>query len=74
MQSTVAILCALEAFHDGGILVKFLLLDFHIYSNDILPDDTPGANVQVSARGSAFIEKPRSGSGSYQFTRLPSYP
>lgn len=45
MQSAVAVLCALETFHNLGVLVEFLLLDSHIYPDDILPDDTSSTNV-----------------------------
>ena len=45
MQSAVAVLCALETFHNLGVLVEFLLLDSYVYSDDILPDNTPGTNV-----------------------------
>lgn len=49
MQSTIAILCTLEAFHNRGVLVEFLLFNGHIYSDDILPDDASGADIQMSA-------------------------
>jgi len=58
MQSTVAVLCTLETLHDSGVLVEFLLLNGHVYSDDVLPNDTPGANVQMSAGEPAFIRKP----------------
>jgi len=57
MQSTVAVLCMLEALHNRGVLVEFLLLNGHVYSDDILPDDTPSTNVQMSAGESVFIKK-----------------
>ena len=56
MQSTIAILCTLEAFHDCGVLVEFPFLDGNIDSDDVLPDDTPRANIQMSAGESALIK------------------
>ena len=49
VQSTVAVLCTLEALQDRGVLVEFPLLDGHIDPDNILPDNAPSANVQMSA-------------------------
>jgi len=45
MQSTVPIFCTLEAFDDRGVFVEFLLLDSHIYSDNILPDNAASTDV-----------------------------
>ena len=54
MQSTIAVFCAFEAFHNRGVLVEFLLLNGHIYSNDILPDDTSSTDIQMSVEEPMF--------------------
>ena len=55
MESTIAILRALETFHNRGVFVEFLLLDGYIYSNDILPNDAPSADVQMPTGDPVFI-------------------
>ena len=69
MQSTVAVLCTLEALHDRGVLVELSLLYSHVYPDDILPDDTPSTNVQVSAGESALIRNMRK----IYFLNLPDF-
>lgn len=48
MKPSIPGLGVLERFDDIFLLGKFLLPDGFIDSNDILPDDTSCANVQMS--------------------------
>ena len=57
MQSTITILCVLEAFHNGGVLVEFLFLDSYVYSDDVLPDYTSSTYVQMTTGEPVFIGK-----------------
>jgi len=45
MESTVAVFCPLETFHDCWVFVEFLLLDGYIYSDNILPDNATSTDV-----------------------------
>ena len=48
MEATVAVLGVVEALEDGLVLVELLLLDRHVDTDDVLPDNTSSANVQVT--------------------------
>ena len=48
MKSTIALLGVHEALADVLVLVQLTLLDGLINANNILPDNTTGANVQVA--------------------------
>lgn len=48
MQAAVALLCAGEALDDVVDLVELALLDGLVDAHNVLPDDTAGANVQVT--------------------------
>lgn len=48
VQSTVAVLGSLEGLFDGLVAGELVLLDGLINADDILPDHTTGADVQVA--------------------------
>ena len=48
VQTAVALLCAGEALDDVVDLVEFALLDGLVDADNVLPDDSAGANVQVT--------------------------
>lgn len=48
MQSAVALLRVLAAVEDHLILVELPLLDRNVDLDNVLPDDPPGSDVQVS--------------------------
>ena len=48
MESTIALLGVHEALTDVLVLVQLTLLDGLINANNVLPDNTTGANVQVA--------------------------
>jgi hypothetical protein len=72
VQATVAVLRTFEAFHDIGIFVELLLLDGHIDSDDVLPYDAPGTDIQMPTGEPAFVRMP--GKWKLTLTRLQSYP
>ena len=49
MQPSVALLRTLATLDDDFILVELLLFDGHIDLDDVLPDDTPSTDVQVTS-------------------------
>ena len=48
VKTTIRLLCVLEALLDVLDLVQFLVLDGLVDADHVLPDDTTGANVQVT--------------------------
>lgn len=48
VQPAVAVLGRLECLLDGLVAGEFVLLDGQVNADDVLPDHTTGANVQVT--------------------------
>lgn len=48
MQSPVSVFCTFAAGEDGLVFVELAFLDGHVNTDDVLPDDASGADVQVS--------------------------
>jgi len=53
MQSPIAILRPLHTRHNIGRFMELPLLDGHINSDDILPDNTTSSNVKMSANSNS---------------------
>lgn len=53
METAVAVLCPLKGILDDVVLAKLSLLDSLIDTDNVLPDDTAGANVEMADFGVA---------------------
>ena len=53
MEASIAVLGGFQSLLDNLVLAQLIILDCLVDSNDVLPDDTAGTNVQMADLGVA---------------------
>jgi hypothetical protein len=74
VQPSVGVLGVLEALKDRVVLVELTLLDRDVDPDDVLPHDTPRADVQMSVRIQGQRDLWATDMTVKWQTQLPSYP